>query len=148
VTKPLSPIEQKLFALVGRYVAGLQTRLYRLTGGKLGGTLMNAPVLLLTTTGRKTGKQRTAPLLYLRDGTRLLIVASKGGFPAHPAWYLNLRDTPTVQVQLGAERKTMQAQTLSDEDKARVWPELVRMYKGYATYQARTERNIPVVALQ
>jgi deazaflavin-dependent oxidoreductase (nitroreductase family) len=132
----------------GRYFGGAQTWLYRRSGGKVGGTLMNAPVLLLTTTGRKSGKARTSPLLYLRDGERLLIVASKGGFPKHPAWYLNLRDKPEVQVQVGAVTKTMHARTVGEDEKARYWPELVRMYKPYAEYQKRTDRSIPVVALE
>jgi deazaflavin-dependent oxidoreductase (nitroreductase family) len=105
-------------------------------------------VLLLTTTGRKSGKARTSPLLYLRDGERYVVVASKGGFPSHPAWYLNLLENPRVQVEVGPETKQMTARTASPEEKARYWPSLVGMYKYYARYQERTERPIPVVVLE
>ena len=101
--QPLSSFEKKAVELFGRYYGGLNTRLYRATHGKLGGRMGGAPVLLLTTTGRKSGKARTTPLLFLRDGTQLIVVASKGGFPTHPAWYLNLSANPQVRVELGSE---------------------------------------------
>jgi deazaflavin-dependent oxidoreductase (nitroreductase family) len=144
----LSAGEAKAIQLFGRYFGGAQTWLYRKTGGKLGGTLVGAPVLLLTTTGRKTGKQRTAPLLYIRDGATLVVVASKGGFPTHPAWYLNLTANPKVEVQVGANVQLMNARTASDEEKAKYWPTLVAMYSDYQMYQDRTDRPIPLVVLE
>lgn len=140
-------VDEVAIQFFSKYFGGAQTWLYRATGGKQGGTLVGCPVLLLTTVGRKSGKSRTAPLLYLRDGDQIVIVASKGGFPKHPAWYLNLRDNPKVQVQVGAEVSTMTARTLSEEEKAKVWPKLVAMYSDYQMYQDRTDRSIPVVTL-
>lgn len=144
----LSPIEAKAIHLFGKYFGGAQAWLYRTSGGKLGNTLAGAPVLLLTTRGRKTGKERTSPLLFLRDGDRFYVVASKGGVPEHPAWYLNLVDQPKVQIQVGGETLTRVARTLTAEEKAAVWPKLVAMYKDYQMYQDRTDRSIPVVALE
>ncbi|MFT3927090.1 MAG: nitroreductase family deazaflavin-dependent oxidoreductase [Myxococcales bacterium] len=145
---PLSSFEKKAIEFFGRYYGGLNTKLFRATKGKLGGSMQGAPILLLTTTGRKSGQARTTPLLYLRDGERYVIVASKGGFPSHPAWYLNLSDQPRVEVELGAEKLPMLARTANEQEKAHYWPLLVAMYKGYANYQERTDRPIPVVILE
>jgi deazaflavin-dependent oxidoreductase (nitroreductase family) len=121
---------------------------YRLSGGWLGGHFPGgAPVLLLTTVGRRTGQARTAPLLYLRDGANLVVVASKGGMSHHPLWYRNLEANPRVEVEIGRERHTMVARRASTSEKAALWPRLVSMYRDYDAYQARTERDIPVVIL-
>ena len=121
---------------------------YRLSGGWLGGRFPGgAPVLLLTTVGRRTGQPRTAPLLYLREGENFVVVASKGGMSHHPLWYKNLEANPRVEVEIGRERRTMVARRATASEKAAVWPRLVAMYRDYDTYQARTERDIPVVIL-
>ncbi len=126
----------------------LNTWLYRLSGGKLGGRwFQGAPILLLTTIGRKSGQPRVAPLLYLRDGEKLVVVASKGGMSQHPLWYRNLEANPEVEVEIGPERTKMLARRASDQEKATLWPRLVEMYTDYADYQARTQRNIPVIIL-
>lgn len=126
--------------------------LYRATGGLLGRKLRTgaafphgAPVCLLITIGRKSGKARTAPLLYLRDGDRLVVVASKGGMPSHPLWYLNLQAHPEVLVQIGREKRSMRARTADEQERAELWPRLVDMYSDYAQYQEWTDRRIPVV---
>lgn len=122
--------------------------LYRVSGGRLGGKFPSgAPILLLTTIGRKSGKPRTLPLLYLEDGEQLVIVASKGGHDHHPLWYLNLVANPEVKVQVGKQHREMRAETASEPDRERLWPQLVEMYKGYGKYEKRTDRNIPVVVL-
>lgn len=144
----LSASEQTGIELFSKYYGRFNTWLYRKTGGKLGGKLMGAPVLLLTTTGHKSGQKRTVPLLYLKDGARYVVVASKGGFPTDPAWYLNLKANPEVEVQEGPDVKAMRARTVSDDEKAQLWPRLVGMYKHYQEYQDRTDRSIPVVALE
>ena len=115
--------------------------------GHLGAHLVGAPVLLLTVKGRKTGKTRTTPLMYLSDETKIVIVASKGGDQMHPAWYLNLHANPEVSVQIGKEKSSMLATTATAKEKARLWPKLVMMFKPYAEYQANTSRDIPVVLL-
>lgn len=121
---------------------------YRLSGGVLGGKLMGVPCLLLTTTGRKSGRARTTPLMYLPDGDDLVIVASFGGSPQHPVWFLNLRAHPEAEVQAGREHRNVVAHVTDDEDRGRLWPRLVEMYKSYADYQTRTTRKIPVVRLK
>jgi deazaflavin-dependent oxidoreductase (nitroreductase family) len=118
------------------------------SGGRLAGRIAGgAPVLLLTTTGRKSGKQRTTPLLYLDDAGRYVVIASVGGAPKHPAWYLNLLTNPAATVEVGKRKLAVTAATASPEERARLWPLAVQMYAGYAGYQAKTTREIPVVIL-
>lgn len=133
-----------LVRLLGR----LHVRLYRLTGGRLVGRIVKSPVLLLTTIGRRSGRRRTTPLLYVRDGEQLAIVASFGGHPTHPVWYLNLTANPEVRVQIGRERFAMTARTANGEERERLWRQFVEMYAGYARYKARTSREIPIVLLE
>jgi deazaflavin-dependent oxidoreductase (nitroreductase family) len=121
---------------------------YRLSGGKLGGRLGNGPVLLLNTVGRKTGKQRTTPLLYLKDGDNLVLVASNGGAPSHPVWWLNLRAAPQAEVEVGRQKLRVTARQADPQEHQRIWPLLVNMYPSYAEYQKKTTREIPVVILQ
>jgi deazaflavin-dependent oxidoreductase (nitroreductase family) len=104
-------------------------------------------VLLLTSRGRRSGQPRTTPLLYLRDGERLVVVASKGGFSTHPLWYRNVEANPHVEVELGGARSAMLARRASDAEKRALWPKLVAMYRDFDDYQARTDRDIPVVIL-
>ncbi|HEX7521672.1 MAG TPA: nitroreductase family deazaflavin-dependent oxidoreductase [Acidimicrobiia bacterium] len=120
---------------------------YKVLGGRVVGRWGKAPMLLLTTTGRKTGKARTTPLLYLPDGDDLVVVASWGGDDRHPLWYLNLQAEPHVEVQVGSEKQARVARTATKAEKARIWPELVAVYKQYDDYQKRTEREIPLVML-
>jgi len=122
--------------------------LYRASGGRLGGRLRKGvPVLLLTTTGRKTGRRRTTPLLYVEEGDRYAVVASAGGAPSHPAWYLNLRSNPAATIQVGGRQLAVTAETAGLEERARLWPGLTRMWPQYDDYQAKTRREIPVVIL-
>jgi F420H(2)-dependent quinone reductase len=143
-----TPFQEKLANPLIRAASAANTWVYRLSGGRIGGRFpRGAPVLLLTTIGRKSGQPRTAPLLYLEDGENLVIVASKGGMSQHPVWYLNLEANSDVEVEVGSERRRMRARRASDEEKAKLWPRLVAMYRDYDDYQARTDRNIPVVIL-
>jgi F420H(2)-dependent quinone reductase len=139
---------QRLFEqLVGRQLLSVHQWLFETTDGRvtwLGGL----PVLLLRTIGRKTGAERTAALVYLQDGKDLVVVASKGGSDRPPAWLLNIEKTPTVGVQIGRERRQMQARVAGPEERARLWPLVNRLNAGrYDAYQARTEREIPLVIL-
>jgi len=106
--------------------------------------MFSAPVLLLTTTGRKTGKRRTIPLRYLEDRENLVLVASNGGAPTHPAWWLNLRADPEATVEIGRRRLRVRAEEASPEEKERLWPKLVAMYGPYESYRRRTDREIPI----
>ena len=146
--RPWTPFEEKMGSAVVKAMSVANTWIFRATGGKYGAKFMHgAPVLLLTTKGRKTGEPRVAPLIYLRDGDRLVIVASKGGMAKNPLWYGNLIANPNVEVELPGEKIAMRAERATDEEKALLWPRLLEVYPDYDDYQARTERNIPVVIL-
>lgn len=125
----------------------LHSAVFRRTNGKFGGTLAGGPVLLLITRGRKTGQRRTTPLLYLRDGEDYVIVASNGGTPKDPAWWLNLQANPESEIELEERMIRVRAERASTEEKTRLWPDLVEMYSGYESYQRKTDRNIPVIIL-
>ena len=122
--------------------------LYRRSGGKLGGKMFGAPVLLLTTTGRKSGRSWTVPLMYQTDGDRWVIIASNGGSARHPAWWLNLRSQPDASVQIGRQTYPVTAVETAGEDRERLWQQMADMYKGYDGYARKTTRQIPVVVLQ
>jgi deazaflavin-dependent oxidoreductase (nitroreductase family) len=113
----------------------------------LGGGYVDTPVLLLTTTGRKSGRSITMPLIYGSDGDRFIIVGSNGGEPKHPAWYLNLVAQPQVHVQVAATKLTAVASTASGEERHRLWQLMSTVYPPYPDYQKRTERELPVVVL-
>jgi deazaflavin-dependent oxidoreductase (nitroreductase family) len=103
--------------------------------------------LLLTTTGRKSGKPYTTPLIYGEDGGDYVVVASKGGAPGHPDWYLNLRDNPQVEIQVGPEVLSATARTADAGEKARLWPKMVEIWPDYEAYERKTDRDIPVIVV-
>jgi deazaflavin-dependent oxidoreductase (nitroreductase family) len=122
-------------------------RQYRATGGEVGYLWNGAPILLLTTTGRRSGEPRTSALIFGRDGDDYLVVASMGGAPRHPSWYHNLTAHREAEVQVRAERIPVVARTASDDEKARLWQVMTEVWPNYDVYQTRTERSIPVVVL-
>jgi deazaflavin-dependent oxidoreductase (nitroreductase family) len=128
--------------------AGHQT-LLRLSGGRLGSSLMNMPILELTTTGAKTGQKRTSVLTTpLSDGDSIVVVASRGGDPKNPAWLHNVKANPDVEVAFpGGKPKLMRARVATAEERARLWPKVVARYSGYGDYQKRATREIPLVLL-
>jgi F420H(2)-dependent quinone reductase len=103
--------------------------------------------LILQTTGRRSGEPRETPLSYTRDGDAYVVIASDGGSPRHPDWYLNLEDNPDAEVEVGGRRRPVRAETVTGEERDRLWRQAVRSFGGYAGYQARTNREIPVVRL-
>ncbi|MCX5536052.1 nitroreductase family deazaflavin-dependent oxidoreductase [Streptomyces sp. NBC_00006] len=125
-----------------------QARTYEESGGTKGTSIHGAPCLLLDYEGRKSGQWRRTVLIYGTDGDDQLIVASYGGSDQHPQWYLNLEANPEVRLRVGTERFTARAETLSSQDKARVWDSLVELFPDYAVYQKKTSRDIPVVRLR
>ena len=128
----------------------LHRNLINLSGGRIGGTGFGMPVLELTTTGRKSGKTRKTILTTpVHDENRVVLVASYGGDDRHPSWFLNVRDNPDVELKMqGGTARKMRAHVASPEEKAELWPEVVKKYKGYAQYQTRTKRDIPLVVLE
>ena len=122
-------------------------RRYRETGGEVGYLWNGVPTLLLTTTGRRTGDPRTSALIYGRNGEQYLVVASMGGAPKHPQWYLNLTEHPQAEIQVQTRRLPVVARTASDAEKPALWQVMSGIWPNYDVYQSRTERDIPVVIL-
>jgi len=121
---------------------------YELSRGRIGERVGRVPMLLLHTTGRKTGRPRTAALLYYRDRDDYVVVGSKGGSDTPPAWLLNLKAIPDVGVQVGTRRLAANARVASDEQQRRLWPEVARLWPQYGRYQSQTRRRIPLVILR
>jgi deazaflavin-dependent oxidoreductase (nitroreductase family) len=135
-----------------KYLAATHVRVYRRTNGRLLGTWRvgsafrrGVPVCLLSHTGRRSGRVRTTPLLFLADGDRVVVVASQGGLPRDPQWYLNVRANPQVTVQVRGEVRPMRARTATAQERSELWPRLVALYADFDAYQSWTDRVIPVV---
>jgi deazaflavin-dependent oxidoreductase (nitroreductase family) len=132
-----------------RRVASAHAAVYRATHGVIGHRIPGAaPMLLLDHVGARSGAPRTTPLVYVRDGDDLVVVASKGGHPKHPAWYHNLKANPLTTVQVGSEKRQVRARVADATERERLWPLALRTYAGYASYQERTGREIPLVILE
>jgi deazaflavin-dependent oxidoreductase (nitroreductase family) len=114
----------------------------------LGGGKGMIATLLLTTTGRKSGRELMLPLIFGRSGKDYVVVASKGGAPEHPAWYMNLEANPNVKVQVKADKFNAHARTANAKERAAIWPKMVEIYGPYADYQKKTDREIPIVILE
>jgi deazaflavin-dependent oxidoreductase (nitroreductase family) len=140
-------LRKRLYRLSWDVGVPIHIHLYRLTGGRVGGRIRKAKILLLDHVGRKTRTKRTSPLLYIEDGDDLAIVASKGGHPRHPAWYINLRANPQTTVQVGSDRRSVVARTATAQERERLWPKLTAVWPDYDAYQRRTDREIPVIIL-
>jgi deazaflavin-dependent oxidoreductase (nitroreductase family) len=122
-------------------------RVYQQTGGEVGYLWNGVPILLLTVTGRRSGRLLTSALIFARDGEDLLVVASKGGAPKHPLWYVNLQENPHAEVQVKNRKMQVVARTATKAEKPRLWKIVTDTWPNYDTYQARTDREIPVVVL-
>ena len=127
-------------------------RLYRLSGGRIGGKLAGLPVLLLETIGRRSGERRETALTYLPhphpDGEHFVVIASVLGEPRHPAWYLNLRADPKIAVTVGRSRIAVVARDAEGQEREEIWNDLIERSPDYAQYRTRTDRRIPVVVLE
>jgi deazaflavin-dependent oxidoreductase (nitroreductase family) len=120
---------------------------FRANGGEVGGPFAGTPMLLLTTTGAKTGERRTHPMVFTRDGDRYVVIASKGGAPTHPAWFHNLVAQPSVEVEVGDERFTATAHVAEGEERARLFAAQAALMPHFDDYQTKTTRQLPVVVL-
>jgi F420H(2)-dependent quinone reductase len=136
-----------MLKLMLKVMISVMVFLYRSTGGRIGGRIQGLPVLLLTTTGRKSGKPRTVPLGYLREGSTHVIIASYGGLPRHPAWFFNLQSHPEANIQAKKVQVQVRAELANPEKKRELWARLLEVAPGYANYQKRTSRDIPMVIL-
>ena len=132
-----------------RRLMGGHAVVYRLTGGVIGHRVPGMPpTLLLDHTGARSGKRRTSPLVYGRDGDNVILVASKGGYPKNPAWFHNLMANPDTTIQIGSRRHAVHARVATAVEREHLWPLMVSVYGGYADYQKRTDREIPLVVLE
>lgn len=131
-----------------RWTGKLNTPVYRLSGGRIGGRVGRAPVLLLTTTGRKSGQPRTAPAVYLADGENLILINTNAGNAKIPAWSLNLMANPEAEVEVGRERRPVRARVATGEERDELWRKSNRQYAGFDDYEAKLDREISVFVLE
>jgi deazaflavin-dependent oxidoreductase (nitroreductase family) len=134
-----------------KVMGGVNVGVFKLTGGRIAGNVPGqghpVPICVLTHTGRRSGTRRETPLVYLADGEQIVVVASQGGRPQHPAWYLNLTANPDVEVRTRRGNRPMRARTADPVERSELWPRLVALYGDYANYQSWCPREIPVVVL-
>jgi len=137
---PMNPRVMKLFSRTHAFW-------YRVTGGAFGSKMGKSPMLLLTTTGRKSGRKYTTPLQYIRDGDNFLVIASNAGHKVHPQWWLNIAANPEVSIQVRKNRMKATAAAAESEDRDRLWQKALDQYAGFADYQKTADREIPVVVV-
>ncbi|NMM82984.1 nitroreductase [Rhodococcus sp. SRB_17] len=156
-TPPVKPkgLDAPATVTIIKWMSKANVAMYRATGGKLGSTWRvgsafrrGLPICLLTTTGRKSGEERISPLLFLEDSDNVILVASQGGLPKNPMWYLNVKADPVVTVQIKSRTRSMKARVATDEERAALWPKLTAMYADFDNYQAWTDRVIPVIVCE
>jgi deazaflavin-dependent oxidoreductase (nitroreductase family) len=140
---PPGTLKAKLVNLIPR----ANVIVYRWSNGRFGGRMEDLPILILHTVGRKSGKARQSPLLYIQDGEDYVVVGSRGGSDAPPAWWLNLQAMPGATIEIKGTKRAVSARTATAEEKATYWPRLTAGYPFYDDYQARTAREIPVIVL-
>lgn len=146
--RTLSRFSMSLPAGLLRGLGKLNVPVYRATRGRVWGSYGRAPVLLLTTTGRRSAQQRTAPVVYLANGERLVVIGSNAGNERAPAWSLNLKASPECAVQVGGERRRMHARIAQGEERAALWRAMNQQYAGFDDYEQRTSRDIAVFVLE
>jgi F420H(2)-dependent quinone reductase len=139
-------LDSPLTKVIIKWMSRGQTALYKVSKGRVAGSFLEgAPVALVTTIGRKSGEPRVVPLLFLREGNRVVLVASQGGSDKHPLWYLNLKANPAVKVQIKDEVLSLTGRDATEQERTDYWPKLTAFYKGFDDYQSWTDRVIPVV---
>jgi deazaflavin-dependent oxidoreductase (nitroreductase family) len=130
---------------IWKAITRANTWAYRQSGGRFFGTFDGAPLCIVHHRGAKSGQPRETPLTYLPDGDRVVLIASYGGAPKSPAWYHNLKAHPDIEIERKGRREPMTAHQADTAERAELWPRIVKMYPGYGDYQARTDRQIPVM---
>jgi len=146
--RPMTPFQERLGRVTVQWMTGMNIVAYRLSAGRVAGHVPSgAPICLLTTTGRRSGRPRTVPLLYVPDDDDYVVLASRGGMTTHPAWYLNLRAHPEATIVVGSETRPVHARDATAAERHRLWPTLAAAYPHFDAYQVRTPRQIPLVIL-
>ena len=146
--RTVARISNSLGARGLRWTGKLNVPLYRVSGGRIGGRVNRAPVLLLTTTGRKSGQQRTAPVVYLQDGENVVVINTNAGNARVPAWSLNLEANPAAEVEVGRRRYPVRARIAEGEERADLWRRHNEQYAGFDDYQVKLEREASVIVLE
>ncbi|HEX7293273.1 MAG TPA: nitroreductase family deazaflavin-dependent oxidoreductase [Solirubrobacterales bacterium] len=146
--RTVARISNSLGARGLRWTGKLNVPLYRISGGRIGGRVNRAPVLLLTTTGRKSGQKRTAPVVYLRDGENVVVINTNAGNARVPAWSLNLEANPEAEVEVGRRRYPVRARVAAGEERADLWRRHNEQYAGFDDYQVKLEREASVIVLE
>jgi F420H(2)-dependent quinone reductase len=146
--KALSRFSMSLGATGLRWAGKMNVPIYRLTGGRLMGKVGRAPVLLLTTKGRKSGQMRTAPVVYLADGENVVVINTNAGNARVPAWSLNLQANPEAEVEIGRERRKIRARIAAGEERAELWRKHNEQYAGFDEYRERLDREASVIVLE
>lgn len=146
--RTIAKISNSLGATGLRWTGKLNIPLYRLSGGRIGGKIGRAPVLLLTTTGRKSGQPRTAPVVYLADGDNVVVINTNAGNAKVPAWSLNLKADPKAEVEVGRKRYPVHARVAEGEERERLWREHNEQYAGFDDYQEKLDRTASVIVLE
>lgn len=148
--KPYSEGQEKFGTWLIKNVGKWQVSVYRATGGRLWNKFLGAPVSILTSIGHKSGEVRRTPLLFLEQGEKVVIAASKGGMSKPPVWMFNLKANPDCEIQIGPRNRLMRARIASEEEEKALWPELTKIYADFEEYRARTEgvRHIPLFILE
>jgi len=145
---PDAPQANSPFWWLWERATSLHSAAYKFSKGRVGGKAYGAPIVLVDSVGRKSGKRRTHPLLCDEQGENIVIVASKGGIDKHPAWYLNLMANPETEINWRGEQRRVRAREAEGDERERLWERMIAVYPGYAQYQSRTERQIPVIVLE
>lgn len=143
-----APQANSPFWWVWERATSLHSALYSVSKGRIGGTALGGPIVLVDSVGRKSGKRRTHPLICDEQGENIVVVASKGGIDKHPAWYLNLKASPATEINWKGEKRRVHAREAEGEERQRLWDRMAEVYPPYNDYQARTERRIPVIVLE
>jgi F420H(2)-dependent quinone reductase len=146
--RTVARISDSLGARGLRWTGKLNVPLYRATGGRIGGRVNQAPVLLLTTTGRKSGQKRTAPIVYLRDGENVVVINTNAGNARIPAWSLNLKANPDAEVEVGRRRYPVRARIAEGEERTELWRKHNEQYAGFDDYQEKLDRKALVIVLE
>ena len=147
--QPMTPFQERLARMTVQVMAGMNIVAFRLSDGRVGGAVPSgAPICLLTTRGRSTGRLRTVPLLFLWRGQDMVAVASNGGMSVPPQWYLNLLADPHIEVSVENWRQYRTARAADEDERAELWPQFVAVYRHFQSYQVRTSRPIPLVVFE
>lgn len=148
--KPYSPFQEWIGIKLIKNYGSFQTWLYEVSGGRLANQFMGCDCAILTTIGRKSGKKRKSPLLYIEDNDRVIIAGTKGGMSTAPLWYLNILANPNVEIQIGNKKRKVTARQANQEEATALWPKMDANYTGYAEYRERLKgkRDAPIIILE